>query len=96
MNNDIITLSVDKITGSGSAKGLLYVYRALDCSEVETEVDVYFEWSPEQKQTMIDPHIPMSVEIVNVADEANDIEFDLNEIDNLAEMSDHILTIDCE
>ena len=65
MKKDIIKLNMKT-----SDKGSLYVYRALDDSECEFDVEVEFDGSPAQKKTMTDPAFDAECEITSVTNDS--------------------------
>lgn len=95
MNKDIVSLTIEKILGGNTAMGYLYIYRQLDNSEQEIQVDIEYDIQSEEKETLTSPKIEALCEITSVADGATgDIEYDLDCIDNLLEAGESVLNFE--
>ena len=89
--SDIISLSIDKVEDECSAVGILYVYRALDCSETETEVLVNFDYQPEEKMTHDYPGCCAFATINEVLHLETRDSYNTELIDNLDDAEDEII-----
>ena len=92
MNSDRVLLSVQKILGGNTAMGYLYIYRQLDGSEVEIDVDIEYDIQEEEKMTHDYPGCDAYCIITSVVDSATgSLGFDLDCIDNLLEVGEEVL-----
>ena len=95
MNKDTVSLTIEKIIGGNTAMGYLYIYRQLDSSEQEIQVDIEFDAQEAEKITQYNPGCDAYCEITSVADSATGaIEYDLDCIDNLIEAGESVLSFE--
>ena len=95
MNKDTVSLTIEKILGGNTAMGYLIIYRQLDDSEQEIQVDIQYDIQPEEKMTHDYPGCDAYCEITSVVDSATgDIEYDLDCIDNLLEAGESVLNFE--
>lgn len=83
MSKDRFELNVEKLRGECEAVGYIYCYNSSDESEQKIVVDIEFDYSPEQKQTHLDPYCEADTTITRVACCKHGDEIDLEALDEI-------------